>query len=104
MGKRIAWWDLLIVFGITVLLIWALLKSFGIIHSPVWVEMIPYFSVIFAFIGAVYKLGKIMEGINNMKLGLDKVLDRLGIIETKVNKIENEHNLVLCGKLKIRHQ
>ena len=86
---------------ITALLIfgWALLKAVGILHSPVWVEMIPYFSVGIGILGGVYKLGKIKQGIDETKINVNKIL----VIEQRFNKIENEHNLAMQGKLNIKH-
>lgn len=93
------YWSIVIVSGALVILIWALLKAFGVINSPAWVEMLPYFGAGASIIGASYKLGKIKKGIEETEKKVDKVL----VIEERFNKIENEHNLALCGKLNIKH-
>lgn len=92
-------WDYLIWGGIIALLAWALLKSLGVIHSPVWVDMIPYEGIGIASIGAVYKLGKIKKGIEET----DKKVDKLLSIEERFSKIEHEHNFVMQGKTNIKH-
>ncbi|MBU3942041.1 MAG: hypothetical protein KKF74_03960 [Nanoarchaeota archaeon] len=99
-GKiKIDFWDILILFGALAILIWALMKTLGIINSPVWVEMIPYFGGAFSIIGGTYKLGKIIKGIEETEQKVDKLIT----IEKRFSKVETEHNLALGGKLKIKH-
>lgn len=100
MRKRgLDFWDILLI--ITALLIfgWALLKAVGILHSPVWVEMVPYFGMGVGILGGVYKLGKIKQGIDETKINVNKIL----AIEQRFNKLENEHNLAMQGKIKFKH-
>lgn len=99
MAKTSDFWDWLILIGALVILIWALLKSFNLIQSPSWVEMIPYFGGAVSIIGGTYKLGKIKKGIETTEKKVDKLL----VIEERFDKIENEHNLAMDGKLKFKH-
>lgn len=92
-------WDIIIIIGALAILIWALLKAFSIIQSDMWVEMIPYFGGAFSIIGGAYKLGKIKKGIEETENKVDKILK----INERFAKIENEHNLAMDGKLKIKH-
>ena len=84
----LSFWDILIYLGLLLLVGWALLKSLGIINSPVWIDMIPYYGVALAGLGGAYKLGKIMNGI-----------ERLIRIEGRFNRVEQTHNLCIEGKL-----
>lgn len=93
------YWDLVILLGALVIVGWALLKAFGVIHSPVWVEMLPYFGGGASVIGVAYKLGKIKMGIEQTEEKVDQILT----IENRFNKLETEHNLAMCGKLEIKH-
>lgn len=99
MKKRIAWWDWLTAIGLGLLLIWIILKAMGIIHSPMWVDMIPYLGIFVAITGAIYKLGRVMEVIEQTS----KKVDRLLSLETRFNKLEAEHCLVMAGKMKAGH-
>ena len=99
MGKNSDFWDWLIIIGALVILVWALLKSFNIINTPTWIEMIPYFGGAASIIGGTYKLGKIKKGIEITEKKVDKIIT----IEERFNKIENEHSLAMSGKLKIKH-
>jgi len=99
MNKRgsISFWDFLLWLGALLILAWALLKIFGVIHSPVWVEMIPFLGAGASLVGEAYKLGKIKNRIEETERKVDKLLG----MEERFRKIENEHNLCMDGKLSI---
>ena len=88
MKRMLDFWDYLILIGISLILSWALLKTAGVINSPMWVEMIPYYGIGLAGLGGAYKLGKIMNGV-----------ERLLKIEEKFSKIENTRNMCITGQL-----
>ena len=89
MARRgLSFWDILIYLGLLLLVGWAVFKSLGIIHSPIWVDMIPYYAIGLTGLGAAYKIGKIMNGI-----------ERLLGMERRFNKVEQVHNLCINGKL-----
>ena len=94
-GKLDAW-SALILIGAVLIIVWALLKVAGIIKSPIWVEMIPYFGVGASMVGGAYKLGKIMKGIEDTNQKVDNLVG----LETRFNKIEHEHGLAMSGQLK----
>lgn len=97
MKKELDFWDYLILIGALIILVWALLKALNIIHTPIWVEMLPYFGGGISIIGGSYKLGEIMKGIDDTNKKVSLLMD----LEKKFDKLENEHNLALNGKLKI---
>ena len=92
-------WDVVMLFGAMLILFWATLKSLGIIHSPIWIEMMPYFGIGITLVGAIYKMGKIARGVEETE---NKVKDLIIVCE-RFKKVENEHNLLIDGKLKIKH-
>ena len=96
MVKRGDFLDWVIIGGGLVILIWALLKAFNVIHSPTWVSMVPYVGGAISIMGGAYKLGKIKRGIEQTEEKVDKLL----VIEQRFNKLENEHSLAMQGKLK----
>lgn len=96
MNKRgQGFWDYLIWIGIILILGWALLKALGIINTPTWVEMVPYFGVGVSAIGGAYKLGKIMKGIEETKTKVEKVLE----IEEDFKEVKSNQKLCMDGKL-----
>ncbi|MFH0752835.1 MAG: hypothetical protein V1914_04555 [archaeon] len=57
-------WTALFWIGVLLLLGWALGKSLGLINSPVWVEMLPYFGVGFSLTAGGVKLGRALEKLD----------------------------------------
>lgn len=97
--KKIDVWGTLILLGALLILIWAFLKSIGVLHSPVWIEMIPYVGIGVSIIGAAYEFGKLMKGIELTNRKVDRLLG----LETRFNKLEAEHCMVMAGKMKAGH-
>lgn len=88
-------WDYLIWIGIILILGWALLKSLGIINTPIWIEMIPYYGVGATGIGAAYKLGKIMQGVDETKKKVEQVLK----MEGEFKEVKSNQKMCMDGKL-----
>jgi len=66
------WAEVIIYVSIAVLFSWTLLKAIGVIPSPVWVDMIPWFSVTFG-VGAFYqKFAQLLTDVSKL---VDKVSD-----------------------------
>lgn len=53
--------------GVVVLIIWAILKSVGIIQSPVWAEMVPFFSIAIVFGGLIMNVRHIGNSLKEFK-------------------------------------
>ena len=104
MMKKELFWDALVWIGILLILGWAFLKAIGVISSPVWVEVIPYFgggvSILGITCGVSYKLGKIMSEIKQTQEKVDRIVN----IEERFSKLEHEHNLAMNGKLEVKHK
>ena len=97
MNKRgLSFWDAILWIGIAILLGWAILKTLGIIHSPIWVDMLPYYGIGVGAVGGAYKLGKIMEGIQKTQEDVSKLLQ----IEKRFDNVEKTHIQCLNGELK----
>jgi hypothetical protein len=96
MKRGIDIWDIILLIAALVIIFWAILKAMGIIHSPVWVDMIPYISAGVALLGLVYNIGKIKKGIDETDNKVNKILG----INERFNRLEHEHNLAMQGRLK----
>ena len=91
--------DYLIICGALLILVWSILKAAGLINSPVWLDMVPYFGGGISILGGAYKLGKIKKGIEDTNEKVTKLIK----IEERFSKLENEHNLAMSRKLKFSH-
>lgn len=97
MGRK-SWglWDYLLWLGIILILGWALLKSFGIINTPIWVEMLPYFGAGATLIALVFKAGEVSQNIKVM--GTD-----ITGLKTKTDTI-NESLISLSERVALRDE
>lgn len=86
---RISLSDIIFWLALLVLLIWIILKAFGVINSPAIVEIIPYISGIFI-------LGSVWQQFRNMQNDLRHIKFSTG----RLLKVEHEHDLFMSGSLK----
>jgi len=96
--------SLVIILSIILISVWVLLKIAGVIHSPIWVDMIPYLGIIASGIAVFYKLGKIMKGIEVMAEKVNRIStleDKLTSIDNRLSILEHDHKLILDGKIKV---
>jgi len=77
------WTEVVFYVSIAVLFLWALFKALGVIRPPVWIDLIPFFSIAFAA-GAFYQ--KIARLAEDMALVLSKVEH----IDKRVTALESE--------------
>ena len=96
MKGEINWGLVLMYVSAFVILIWALLKSFGVINTPVWIEMVPYFSVFGGVVGGAVVFGKLFERVDrNCRIlkGYEKMKDDFVLVRDK-------QKMCLSGELK----
>lgn len=99
MAKRFDFGQCLIILGALIIILWVILKSFGIINSPVWVEMVPYVGGVASMVGVAYQFGRVMHRIES----IEEKLDRMIQMEQRFLKVEHEHNLAMTGQMKFKH-
>jgi len=93
--KELEFWDYLLWGGGFIILIWALLKIFKIISSPIWVDMVPVVAGGLSLLGGAYKLGKIMNGVEDT----GKKVNELLVMKDDFQKVRHNQNLCITGKL-----
>ena len=77
----------LMIFGIVIIVLWAMAKSFGIINSPIWLEMIPVFSGAAALGGFGIAIGKVLNRVDRLVIDVEKLDKKVEHLE------ENDRNL-----------
>ena len=84
MNKRggMSFWDYLAWAALIGIVIWLLLKSFGLINTPLWVEYSPIFGAVYIAGWAVEKLKRATEDIKDVK-------DNLSYVNKDMGKIKN---------------
>jgi hypothetical protein len=85
--KDVDWWELIIWTSITILFLWLLAKSVGLINTPIIIEVIPYVTGFITVLGIGKKLGK-------YTLKLDNVINDIRDMRIELKEIKNDiHNL-----------
>lgn len=69
--------------SLLVILVWVILKMIGVINSPVWIQLIPYFSAVFA-------AGAFFQSINSIKLDVSDLKARMGSVELRTHNMEKD--------------
>ena len=84
--------DILFYLGLAIIFFWALAKSLGIIHSPTWQEMLPYFGAVFAagvgwnrFMHLEKRVGNVVNGLMNVEREVESVSHRLDLFKEEVH-------------------
>ena len=80
--------------GILMILLWAIGKSLGIIHSPDWVEMVPIFGAGVTLAGISISIGKMLQKIDRVIFDVEKVTcktdnlnSRMTVVEAKIDQL-----------------
>lgn len=74
-----SFWDVLAWIALGIIIIWLILKMFGVINTPVWLEYVPIYS-------AIYILGRAMHKLD---AGIDDVKELKRFSKETVNEINN---------------
>jgi len=101
MAKRrgFDFWQALIWLGAIIILSWALLKSFGIIHSPIWVEMVPYLGIGISILGVAYKFGKMANDVEYTRNKVNVFSKDFLELREDFSKVKHNQMLCLSGEL-----
>ncbi len=96
---RFDFWDFLMWVGGITILVWALLKSFRIIESPIWIEMLPYIAIGLSILGGAYKFGKIIRGVEHTNKKVNILGREFHEIKEDFIKVKYNQELCMSGKL-----
>lgn len=78
----------LMIGGITLIVLWALAKSFGIISSPIWLEMIPVFSGAAALGGVGIAIGKVLNKVDRLVIDVESLNSDFKKLDKKVERLD----------------
>ncbi len=65
------WSWVIIVSGLT-MLVWALLKIFGVLKTPLIIEMLPYLTGASALLGVGIQTGKVLQRLNQVEEDVER--------------------------------
>ena len=82
MEKRFSIWDIIAWIILAGILIWLILKTLGILNSPLLIEYAPYFGAVYLAGWAMHKLETAVNEITNLKKFRDETIKEINDIKT----------------------
>ena len=67
MEKRVSIWDIIAWIVLILILVWLILKAFGIINTPALIEYVPYFGAVYLAGWQIHKLASVAEDVKELK-------------------------------------
>ena len=67
MKKKLNIWDVIAWVVLAGILIWLLLKTFGIINTPNWLEYAPLYGAVYLAGWQIHKLGVVASDVRDLK-------------------------------------
>lgn len=90
------YWYYISLLGVAIIVVWAVLKSVGVIHSPTYQEMIPLFGIAMTFgglIAAVKNLGtELKEFKNETKNELKEIREKSFHLDKDVEVLKDRQS------------
>lgn len=87
MKKRLSIWDILAWIVLFLILVWLILKTLGIINTPLWLEYAPLYGAVYIAGWQIHKLGAVAEDVNELKRFKDATIKE--IHQMKINCAKN---------------
>jgi len=82
------WADWVFIISILVLLLWIVGKSIGLIKSPVYIDMIPYLSIVFSAGALFQKIREMDKNIRETKTDVKDIETDLHGMDGRMIKLE----------------
>ncbi len=87
-------WSVVFWISIIILFLWLIAKAVGLIHSPWFIEAIPYVVGFFSLLAIAKEIGKyaqkintLIEDVKELKFCVINIDKRLIVVETKIDKL-----------------
>ena len=77
MKKDESIWDLIAWIVLAGILVWLLLKTFGIINSPIWLEYAPLYGAVYIAGWQIHKLESVAKDVGELKRFKDATINEI---------------------------
>ncbi|MCK4811401.1 MAG: hypothetical protein KAS74_03940 [Methanosarcinales archaeon] len=88
------WADWVFIISILILSLWIIGKSIGLIQSPIYIDMIPYLSIVFSAGALFQKIREMDKNIVEIKMDVKETGTNLHNIDVRVTKLETSMGIV----------
>lgn len=88
MNKRgLSFWDILAWVALGLILLWLILKTFGITNTPLWLEYSPIYAAVYIAGWQIHKLETVAKDVKDLKRFKEATISKINSIETncKIN-------------------
>ena len=86
MKKRWSIWDIIAWIVLFLILVWLILKTFGIINTPAWLEYAPSYGAVYLAGWQIHKLESVASDVSELKKFKNATVEEINNI--KVNCIK----------------
>ena len=87
MKKRLNFWDILAWIAFAIIVIWLILKTFGVINTPLWLEYTPIYAAVYLAGRAIHKLDNVAEDVRDLRKFKNETIDQIN--DLKMNCVKN---------------
>lgn len=84
--KGMSFWDALAWIVLFLIVVWLILKMFGIINTPEIIEYAPIFGVVYIAGWAMHKLDSVAEDVKDLKKFKDNTIREINSIKLNCSK------------------
>ena len=99
---------IIFILGILVTFIWTILKLTGVINTPLWQEILPYWAALLAVAGGIFGMGtshgEIRRDLQILKQQNKLIFHKLDGHEERFNKIDGELQIIRDTVKDHRHE
>lgn len=83
MNKRgLSFWDILAWIILGLILLWLILKTFGIINSPLWLEYAPIYGAVYIAGWQINKLATVAREVDGLKKFKEATISEINSVKT----------------------
>jgi len=82
MKKEISFWDILAWIVLAGILVWLLLKTFGVINTPLWLEYAPIYGAVYLAGWQIHKLETVASDVRELKKFKGETVQEINNIKT----------------------
>lgn len=95
MQKRggMSFWDILARVVLIGIALWLLLKLFGVINSPVWIEYSPLFGAIYLAGWGIHKLDRATEDIKDLKDDFKVMKEDMRKVHSNIENLRHKQEI-----------
>jgi hypothetical protein len=82
--RKLDIWDVIAWIVLALILIWLILKTFGIINTPLWLQYAPVYGAVYLAGWNIHKLDVVAQDVRELKRFKDITIEEINKIKHKI--------------------